>query len=655
MPDGTQSFGGSVYNEQTGGMGITAPQIKKSFVQTTKGKAGVDTSNQFSLVSEFKGYRNKEDITNLIPGIITVGSQNILSTTGGRFGVRQGYTLCGPAGTTGNPITSSYDWVRNLKNEEKHLRHIDGDQSLEMYYKAQGGEIWGTQTLTTGSVNWLKIQGIAGSTINFANFWNKTEQISQLLYVNGTPNIYAWSGATAILDSAGTSTLVIRGTDTWATKGFLTSGTTQLIIGTTTYTYTGGVSGTTLTGVTPSPSGLAGSTIVVQAPVAYPNVGGTTSIATTFKNDLIASLNNQIWIGSNSNLQVYISKVDSFTNYGYSTPRLVGEGELITLDGSPTAFIVQEEELYISAGKDFWYQSKFTMSSDNAKEDISVIPLKSLKGQAAQSQALLSKTKNKVFFVSYEPILDDFGRVTDNFFYPNTTNLSDPILNDFNSYDFTGGCCFYYRYFMYLAIPRSNVVRVYNMAKNYWEAPQIIPVQRFSIIDGKLIGHSSQTNESYNLFDGYNDNGQPIDAKAFFSYQNYGTRSNTKYFNEFYVEGYITENAQLNLGIQYEIDGNATTTAYTINGNDKQIVAIKNFQTSLGKKPLGKNPLGGYYSSDPQTGMPPKFRVIKVFPRTDFYEAQYAFQSYGLDYQWEILAFGPLVSATMYGNNALKQ
>ena len=43
-------------------------------------KLGQAKAREFSLVSNYKyGYRNREDVTNLEPGVLIVGSQNVLT------------------------------------------------------------------------------------------------------------------------------------------------------------------------------------------------------------------------------------------------------------------------------------------------------------------------------------------------------------------------------------------------------------------------------------------------------------------------------------------------------------------------------------------------------------------------------------------------
>ena len=158
---------------------------------------------------------------------------------------------------------------------------------------------------------------------------------------------------------------------------------------------------------------------------------------------------------------------------------------------------------------------------------------------------MISKMKNDVIFVTNEPTLDTLGRVQQVVLTPQSTNISDPIKLDFDSYDFTDASVFYFRYFIYVAIPRNNVVRMYNVVKGYWEAPQILPVGRFAVIGGELYGHGYGISETYKLFDGYNDNGKSMEAIAMFSFMNSGTRPALKSFNKFYSEGYISSNTML--------------------------------------------------------------------------------------------------------------
>lgn len=491
-------------------------------------------------------------------------------------------------------------------------------------------------------------------------------------YSTGLVNTTGGAGTNAVvsIESVTSGSITKTGTASWQDAGFLVSDsafgdtTLRVIINGTTYSYNNFdvVFGdtTTLYGVTPDPSGEASGSAVIQSPVANPLTShGFTS---NFTPNLISTIDQRVFLGvaptSSSVLArgtIFVSKVNDFLTYGEGTSGAVGDPFEIITTSPPTAFIPQEEFMYISAGHDEWYNVSFTLSSDLESESVKINRLNTTPQQASQSQAMTNKIANSIVFLSFEPIINTFGRVDNILLTPQMTDLSYPIVNDMNSYDFTNACLFYYRKFVYVAVPREGLVLIYNMTdvnNPYWEAPQVLPISRFSIIDGELYGHSSQVSESYKLFDGVNDNSFPILAKATFSFNNYGTRSQSKGYNEFYVEGYISANTQLTLGVQYDIDGCATKTSFAIEGDDTQIVCISSDTASLGKTPLGKNPLGGALTTSNTT---PKFRVIKTFPIRYFYEDQISFSSEDIDEQWEILAFGPQLLQGGSLNNEITQ
>jgi hypothetical protein len=271
--------------------------------------------------------------------------------------------------------------------------------------------------------------------------------------------------------------------------------------------------------------------------------------------------------------------------------------------------------------------------------------LKSGDNQGAQSQAFTSHMKNNVIVVTKEPTIDLIG-VMENYLTQNQVkNISDTIKLDVDSYDFTGGSIFYHRYNIYVAIPQEGIVIIYNLTTNSWEAPQTLPISRFYIVDGELYGHSANTSESYQLFTGYADrvysvfSGFPIDAKARFSYQSYGSRYIYKTANAFYIEGYIDPITTLNCHIYYELDGCMTQRDFQIDGSDKQIVCIPVDIGSFGKSSIGKQKIGGNSFSN-LTGLPPKFRVQKTFTSTPFFEASFGFDVLGINNRFELLAFG---------------
>lgn len=602
---------------------------------------------EYNLVSEYKlGYRNREDITNLPSGVLVAGSQNVLTNVADRVAIRQGFTLDGQSSTNVGGFPASYDWQRHT-GDERNLRAgqltTSNNGVLQCRYVATAGDYYNGTTFTADQVYWITLKSAMTSVaLNFSEFWDfTTEKAGFLLWVDGSSNIYEWSGVITTLASAGAATITKTGTSTWAEIGVYTAGTRKVTINGTEYTYTGGETTTTLTGVTPTPVAETVQSVIFQTIRVTAN-SAMTSIPATFANALIANNYNNIYIGSLTDSTVYVSKINNYKDYSFATPRVVGEGALWTLDNPPIGFISQEDNLYITAGKDFWYQEKRTLSSDLTKESLEFKRLKTGSKQGAKSQAMITKMKNQVVFISNEPTMDELGRVEQILGTPQSMNMSDSIKLDFDSYDFTDASVFYFKYFIYVAIPRHNTIRMFNIVKGYWEAPQILPIGRFSVIDGELYGHGYSISETYKMFDGYTDNGKSMEAIAMFSFMNYETRTALKSFNKFFTEGYIDSNTTLTLGIQYDINGCSTVTSYDIIGNDSQLVCLGGAtdDSSLGKISLGKRSLGGSSTFSSSTATPPKFRWIQTFPQIDFFEYQPSFSSIGIGQRWEILAWG---------------
>lgn len=692
--------------------------------------------NDFSLVDSFKwGYRNREDVTNLPPGVLIKGSKNVLTNISDRVQIRQGYQLDGAVSSVAAPVANSFDWLTR-GNGSRNVR-VGGLTSA-----GNDGKLQYRYVDSADAISWRDLAtGLTTVAYNFTTFWNTTESLREMLYVNGTSNIFKWNGATAEVLSATATTITKTGTTTWLDAGFyaqslttIGSSTSQfditnpagttfrytwdgtgtdpaitatsvpvgskvligaqnftagnnglftvtgsgtnyfevtnasgvvesnktigtgyiytnftkiIVIGGVSYAYTGGENTTTLTGVVPSAAAVTAGEIVHQAPVTVPN-STMMGIPSTFTNGLIKVLNNQLFVASLTSPTVYISKVNVFTDFSQSTPRQAGEGATLILDANIVAFEPQEKNMYVSAGDDRWYEVSFELQTSTVGvtyEQVNALPLKTGKQQGAQSQAFVSHMKNDIIVLTNEPTVDKFGRVAESLQTPQMTNISDSIKIDMDQYDFTDGSIFYFQYYIYVAIPMEGIVIVYNLATQSWEAPQELPISRFYIVNGELYGHSYNTFESYKLFSGYADriytgfDGFPIQAVWKFSYQNYGNRAGNKSATKLYTEGYINQNTTLEAEITYEIDGCATVKTFDIVGDDAQIVCLPSVLGSLGKESIGKSKLGGSGNMS-INGLPPKFRSIKTFSNTDFFEVSISYSVLGTDNRAEILAFG---------------
>lgn len=780
-------------------------------------------AKEFDLVQGFhSGYRAREDITTLPPGILVNGSQNVLTNVFQHVGIRQGYTLDGQRDTTPTvssaPIESAFDWKRHT-GDTRHLRagfNSTGSSGKMQYrFVAAAGDYHSGTTFTAGQVYWINLMtSLTSSLFRFGDYWDNNQLLSELLMVNGLPQIWEWSGGVTTLKSssnaagsiatynqpgeitvlnaaptsggggfaagdlaniitntsgqdavvsvttvapggivtavalvsgggayqagAGQATLAAggshgqglsvnittvvgaggsgyvvgdtltattagtgatfrvvkvspatgavarvilltpgtgyaagvtatttsgaginctiniisvaqgyiekNGTTSWAEEGFynLTSDRAVTINGTS-YGYTGGESTTFLVGISANPTGEPANSVIHQTPIITYNYN-MKGLPTNFGNDLISVLKNQVYLGDNTKRDVYVSYLNNYKDYSFSTPRIVGQGAILTLDGTPTSFQPQQTAMFIGAGKDYWFQTQFTLSSDNAKEELTITPLKTTDLQAPQTQELSTKIKNNIAYVSFENIINSLGTAENYLNDPQTIDLSYSIVNDTKVYDFMDGSIKYFANdgkFIFVAVPRESRVLIYNMTDpkhQYWEAPQVMPIRCFSVIDGQIYGHSSQASNSFKLFDGYNDDGHAIQANATFSFWNQGTRVAYKSSNKWYVEGYMSTNTVLTGSLKDEVNGSPRSWNWF--GTDTRIVFAQPDDASLGKQALGKSSLGGSSTPVALVNQLPKFRLEQTYNRVDYFEEQPSFSSYGTDQRWEILAFG---------------
>ena len=590
---------------------------------------------------EYKGYRNKEDVTNL-DGLFTVsGSQNVLSTDQGWLGTRKGYTLFGAAdGSVLEPGLNEVVW-KTARGDEIILRHRNDASTtgtIEFYHS----DIEEFTELANG-LGTTKFQA--------DSYWDTTEEQDALLFVVGNANIYYWSGGVTTFASATANTITKEGTTTWLQEGFITEGTTQVTIGGTVYTYTGGEGTTILTGVTPDPTSAghaAGATVfqTVRTTSNKPAAG--------LSNDLIAIHRNQAYIGDLTRRDVNLSVVGDYTSYTAATvPRVVGEAAVITLNEPPTAMIAQEDNIYLSTFNQ-WYNVVWTLSDNLSGEALTVQLLKSSPRGGAISQNAVCKAKNDIIYISNEPTINSLGRV-ENIDTPQSKDLSDPIKLELEGYTTTNAFAEFWRNNLYFAFPSESKVLVFNIEKGFWEAPLVLPVQSLSVFEGDLLANSNAVHETYKLFDGTNDNGFAMEAKAVFNYLNYpkeGGQSHKKGLTEWFSTGYLSTNTVLVLKLNYDYKGFTRIQDFSIAGDDLSILFAPIISGNLGKVPLGHQPMG---STSDVVDTLQKFRVIKTTAKDDFYEIQRIFSSNDIDQQWFLLADGSNAMASKNDNYEIKQ
>jgi hypothetical protein len=603
----------------------------------------------FNLVGETLGYWSAPDPTNTDDRYLISGSQNVLIDYQKKVKIRPGYSRLGAANAALTPILKGWTW-NTSSGTELPQRNYNG--LLEVYL----GTVDGVDIDA-----WTKVSGIFSTTKklragirNEGGWWDATELMDLQLMVNGDVNIYEWNGAIAVVDSVPSANSVKKsGTTTFGQNRFYTTrNKTFVCVRTgTEYTYTGGESTTTLTGIVDT-TGLQVGDILIQKIVTRPNAPSASRI-----NDTILIYQNQLCLGSFSDNVVYISKNTSFYDFTYSSPRVSGEGGLLTLDGPSSGLGILSGALISFAGPTSIFKSTYqqiTVGSTLA-ETISTVKIKNASGQGSISPDCVVPIGDQLAYLSNEPALRFLTQplLSAN---PTTDTVSNPIKPDFDAEDWTGAEGFWAKNEFFITAPVTSHTYIYEFTEDadgkkrkYWQPPQVMPVQSYVTIGGILYGHSNSVPETYRVFDitqGYSDINSsdeklPINARARFAYRNYKRRQALKNFDEFYVEGEITpQTNDLILTLNYGWEGDTQAIDKTINGTDQDILQELVSSVSLGQDSLATEPIAGNVNAPADAQ---RFSVDFEIAREDFDQLGVEFSSNNTDRYWSIIASGPNV------------
>jgi hypothetical protein len=167
--------------------------------------------DNFQLITGYKGYVSKAEITALDPRFLVKKSKNVIVDYALRVISRNGYKLYNQANTGAGGCKGSYEWATSTKKFYS-MRTNDNVLSFD----------W------NGAYNTL-MSNLRSPMLEFTKIWDNTEKIDVLIFVMGDTNCYKWSGGTTYLRSATSSTVTKQGVITAATTIAFVAGTTNVI------------------------------------------------------------------------------------------------------------------------------------------------------------------------------------------------------------------------------------------------------------------------------------------------------------------------------------------------------------------------------------------------------------------------------------------
>lgn len=496
----------------------------------------------------------------------------------------------------------------------------------------------------------------AGDTLTVSGSTNNTSSNFTIASVTDTVITLIMSNVLVTEAVGQTITIYNQNGPTWKSQRFFSTISNRAITYKgVSYTYTGGETTDTLTGLTSFPTVTAGDA-TWQTPDVIALPSSITSPFPGFTPDLIGVQLNMVFLASTKSPVIFWSKNIDYTDFTLTSPRAPGDpgqqpltsgrARCITPVDTDSMILNVQSTLIFGSGNDAFDQLDFHMSADNTAELVRIIRYKTAIGAGLISKNAITPVKNNTVYISREPALD--GLSQGNLESPDgkkNVPISDLIKDDFDAYNFSKAHVIYYKRAIYIALPSNGIVLIYDMMRNLWQPPQTLPISRFAIIGDLLYGHSSITNETYQLFSGTNDNGAPIEQVATFAYNNAGNRARLKNMSEYWSDGYISVGGTLNLGLNYGFNGSLGTQNLTISGND-QTVTLSPVGSPLGDNPLGEEPLGGA-PIEPVGGIPGTTSTLLRFWQVDtlsvladYIEFYASYSMNTLDAQFALVAHG---------------
>lgn len=523
-------------------------------------------------------------------------------------------------------------------------------KTLHTFRKKDGTNIlirtWGTNLDYLGGLapDWevIKDNYTPGQVFGFADYNIGTDGISYTYFGNAVENFSRWSVAQTTFASATANTITKQGVDTWADELFdnITTPRTVVIDGIV-YTYTGGESTTTLTGVTPDPTAVAHAVgaVITQGIQEYPS---------NPKGNIYMTMSNRLFISGvkDSEQAVYFSKYGDVADFlsnalvTGSTATASGTFNLAEGGGGVIGMAQDEQSMYM-VKRSIVYIATLTDTLYTLK------PLKPFDSKSQTMGGVFQKSvftgSNSVFLVTPDKQVLSLDRVQ-YIDYPQSTSISDIIKPTTDALDYSQSAGVVFNDLVFLACKSSStavandVVLIWNNKTKYWESAIVgWNVADWTIYNDELYFISSLNPNVYKVTNTPNDGDYDVTSLWRSKQFDFGMPYNLKDIGNLFIEGRIAPNTSLTIKLYLDDDGFTQTYTTTFNGTETGYIYNTTPLNTFGINPFGIVQFG----SNVDISGKKKFRVYlnENFSPLPFYTAQIEFSSSGQNQQWEVLGF----------------
>lgn len=346
--------------------------------------------------------------------------------------------------------------------------------------------------------------------------------------------------------------------------------------------------------------------------------------------------------GSNSAGSVWVSKLNNPADFSYSSPRVAGEGDLISTPyggGDITAIAVQEGVAYI-------YKDDY-IEAIQYSQDINDFAIRTPLKPGAGSAGRIIKGKDDHFFITADKEFTSLGRVENKDITIQSSNIGLPIKRLLDEYEFGdfNGVEFQNRILFSAKSPnnpgQNDATLVYNQRTKTFEGAWNIGAIKFDTYLNDLYYMESSGPNVWQMFqerktDVDGDTELPISATWQSNFFNLlPIKGNLQAIQSIAFEGYIAASAEFTFNLYRDFQ-NEPSISFTFGGlDDEEFLLGSNLASFLGANPLGLQPIGTI--DVPGADGRRRFSFMVYFP---FVYGQYfslGYESSGIDQDWEII------------------
>lgn len=593
-------------------------------------------------IKDFKGYIEGHDITKVPAGNLAYPSKNVIVTKG-KVVTRGGLVNDGTAGTGTDKVHSEFVWkdalggVRPIRCTGRKVQVKYADRWYTIF------ESLDADVTRVFFATWVDGNGAIFK--------------KRLFFVDGSTNIYMWTGAIGVVDTADSNTINLVAGQTGAQLGFdpgnVTNQTILHFIGSAT---TANSEETMTNDPTAQALEISGSfnttpvagDIVIAKPVTFAD-----EVSATFELDVIYSYKNHIVVGNYDSVEVYFSHIETYaltTGLDFTQPAAADRTALtpifMRLDSNLTCLIARKDVLWISDADD-WY--KVTKSVEQNAYDLWVDVEKFETGERKGALPMAAaKYKGDIIYVAQDKTLQRVTSVeiigTDEI-----RQISDDVEGLFDRLDLDDCRVYYLERAIYIIAPQDSTLVILDLIEGYFQPPQIMPLQCISVIDGVKYGHHNAQAETFTLFSGRDDLDTPIEATIAFGYHSGEHNFRYKQHTMFGVSCRLTPDTEVLVEHFFEEDGAKTTTTSEFDGAGIKTYAVDD-DVSWATHPYAERGWGGV---DMEVAELRRAMVFDKFDAVSYFDYRPIFTISGTENEFHLLGWylDQVAAARKIGND----